>query len=48
MIMMVFKITSTVSNATEFYSYNVYCDENLYTVHGRYRFIKEQENRIAA
>ena len=29
-------------------SYNVYCNENLYTVHGRYRFIKEQEYRSAA
>ena len=48
MIMMGFKIISTVSNATEFYSYNVYCDENLYTVHGRYKNIREQEYRSAA
>jgi hypothetical protein len=42
------KITPTVSIVTEFNSYNVYCNENLYTVHGRYRFIKEQEYRSAA
>ena len=42
------KITPTVSIVTEFDSYNVYCNENLYTVHGRYRFIKEQEYRSAA
>jgi hypothetical protein len=42
------EITPTVSIVTKSDSYNVYCDENLYTVHGRYRFIKEQENRIAA
>jgi hypothetical protein len=42
------KLTPTVSIITESDNYNVHCDENLYTVHGRYRFIKEQENRIAA
>ena len=42
------RITPTVSIVTEFDSYNVYCDENLYTVHGRYKFIKEQEYRSAA
>ena len=42
------KLTPTVSIITESDNYNVHCDENLYTVHGRYRFIKEQENKIAA
>ena len=42
------KVTPTVSIVTKSDSYNVYCDENLYTVHGRYKIIREQENRIAA
>ena len=31
------EITPTVSIVTKSDNYNVYCDENLYTVHGRYR-----------
>jgi len=48
MIMMGFKIISTVSIVTKSDSYNVHCDENLYTVHGRYKNIREQEYRSAA
>ena len=42
------KTTKTVSIVTQSDDYNVYCNENLYTVHGRYKLFLQQEDRSAA
>jgi intein/homing endonuclease len=42
------KTTKTVSVVTQSDDYNVYCNENLYTVHGRYKLFLQQEDRSAA
>ena len=42
------KRTPTVSIVTAADNYNVYCNENLYTVHGRYELFLEKTYRSAA
>ena len=42
------KRTPTVSIVTAADNYNVYCNENLYTVHGRYKLFLEKTYRSAA
>ena len=42
------KRTPTVSIVTAADNYNVYCNENLYTEHGRYKLLRQQEDRSAA
>jgi len=42
------KRTPTVSIVTAADNYNVYCNENIYTVHGRYQLLRQQEDRSAA
>tara|TARA_B110000902_G_scaffold104703_1_gene123703 strand:- start:47 stop:184 length:138 start_codon:yes stop_codon:yes gene_type:complete len=42
------KIISTISIVTESDNYNVYCNENLYIVHGRYKILQQKEYRSAA